>query len=111
VEAPIDQLRRLELGGEWIVVPRTDDIVHGINMTRAKFPSCTFDEGGTAKGIKHLGAYRKEWDENANTWKLHPRHDEHSEAADAFRQYGQGFEPRALIRPAKSQKPRNWRTA
>lgn len=111
VEAPIDQIRTLELGGEWVIVPRTDDIVHGINMTRAKFPNCTFDEAGCKEGLIHLGAYRKEWDEKANTWKLKPRHDEHSEGADSFRQYGQGFVPRALVRPPKSTGRRNWRTA
>lgn len=110
LESAQDALEATKLGGEWIIVPRIDDITHGINLTRRAFATATFDEAGCAKGIKHLGLYRKEWDEKLGTWKLHPRHDIHSECADAFRQYGQGFEAASVIKPTKA-KPRNWRSA
>jgi len=109
-ETVLQTLQKSELGGDWVVVPRVDDINHGINLTRAAFSNCTFHEQGCKVGLIHLGNYRKEWDENRGTWKLKPRHDEHSEGADSFRQYGQGFEAGTFVEP-KRRAPVNWRTA
>lgn len=93
LDTPKDMLERMGLGGEWKVVDRIDDINHGIQLVRTAFSNCTFNEATCGAGLIHLANYRKEWDENRGTWKLKPRHDEHSEGADAFRQYAQGFEP------------------
>ena len=41
--------------------------------------------------------YRKEWNDRQGCWKDKPRHDIHSEAADAFRQFAQGYKFRQLI--------------
>lgn len=109
-ESPKDKLESL-MPGNWEIVPRVDEIVHGINLTRAAFSSATFDEAGCKKGLLHLGAYRKEWSENTASWKPHPRKDIHSECADAFRQYGQGFEPKRLIAPPKGKPRAGWKTA
>lgn len=110
VKSPHDELSEFPLGGTWQVVPRVDDINHGIQATRKKFSQCFFDEVACAKGLAHLGAYRKNWNEQMGCWSATPRHDEHSEAADAFRQYGQGYTAPGRQSDRKPR-ARNWRTA
>lgn len=110
VESPRDKLARMGLGGRWINVDKVDDINHGIQITRAAFSACTFDEAGCKEGLIHLQNYRREWDERHGTWKLQPRHDEHSEGADAYRQYAQGFRPTQRVRSTTTRRA-NWRTA
>lgn len=108
--APIEELESLKLGGRWEIVDRVDDVNHGIQATRKGFSSAYFDEIGCKAGLAHIAAYRKQWNKSAGCWGTHPRHDEHSEAADALRQYGQGWKP---PRSTGTTKPRstNWRTA
>ena len=108
-ETPMETLQRL-MPGNWKKVDRIDDINHGIQMTRASFSKCTFDAVGCEKGLIHLQNYRKEWDENLGTWKHSPRKDEHTEAADAFRQHAQGYDPTANTKAAPRTRA-NWRTA
>ncbi len=108
-ETPMETLERL-MPGEWVKVDRIDDINHGIQLTRASFSMCTFDAVGCAAGLIHLMNYRKEWDEGLGTWKQSPRKDEHTEAADSFRQHAQGYTPSAITK-APPRKPANWRTA
>jgi hypothetical protein len=57
----------------------------GINGVRATLPHCWFAEDECSEGIRHLKAYRKDWDEQRGCWKDKPRHDSSSHAADAFR--------------------------
>jgi hypothetical protein len=57
----------------------------GINAVRATLPHCYFDEAECSTGIRHLKAYRKDWDAERGVWKDKPRHDSSSHAADAFR--------------------------
>lgn len=94
---PIDELRELWPGVRWKIVPRVDDIVHGIKLTRSAMAQAYFDESGCKEGLDHLHSYRKEWDEHRGCWRETPRHDEHSEAADALRQWGQEFGSLARI--------------
>ena len=110
VAAPVDELEALQLGGRWEIVPRVDDINHGIQKTRAALSTAWFDEEGCKAGIEHIAAYRKEWNERLGCWSLKPRHDEHSEAADAIRQYGQGYTAPRTQAP-KPGRSTNWRTA
>lgn len=91
--APIDELEKLQIGGRWDIVTRVDDINHGIQLTRSLFSTLTFNEPKCKPGLIHLGAYRKTWNERMSIWMDQPRHDEHSEAADALRQMGQGYTP------------------
>jgi hypothetical protein len=109
IAAPVEELEALELGGSWEIVPRVDDINHGIQKTRAAFSQAWFDEEGCKAGIAHLAAYRKQWNERQACWSLQPRHDEHSEAADAFRQFGQGYMAPRLNAPARARNT-SWRT-
>jgi hypothetical protein len=75
-----------------VIVPRIDAVIDGINQTRAAFGSAFFDETNCKDGIAHLESYSKEWNKAMGCWRDTPRHDDHSNAADAFRQYGQAFE-------------------
>ncbi len=59
--------------------------VDGIAAARATLPSCEFDAGPYAEGLRALKAYRKEWDEERGVWRDRPRHDQYSHGADAFR--------------------------
>jgi hypothetical protein len=111
ISAPIDELEKLHIGGRFEIVPRVEDINHGINMTRACFSTMTFDEEKCKAGLIHLGAYRKTWNEKMGIWMDHPRHDEHSEAADALRQRAQGYTPPSMVRSTKKAYRVNGRTA
>ncbi len=91
VKAPIDELRKLPIAGDWLIVPRVSDIAHGIQLTRAAFGECYFDETGCKEGLAHLENYSKSWNERAGCWSAIPKHDIHSEAADAYRQFAQGY--------------------
>lgn len=105
IAAPIDMLQELAPDWTWHVVPRVETIQHGIDLTRAKFASAWFDAEGCASGLNHLGLYRKKWNTRLSTWSHEPEKLEgHSEAADAFRQWAQGFDP-ALIQAQR--RPRN----
>ena len=85
------QLQTMFPGVPVIVVPRVDKITDGINLVRDVFPACYFDETNCSVGLKHLDNYRKEWNDRLGVWRDHPRHDEASNGADAFRQFAQGY--------------------
>lgn len=110
MSSPEDELKKLPIGGDWVVVPVVSDVTHGIQLTRNKFSQAWFDEEKCKAGLEHLGAYSKTWNERAGCWSDQPKHDIHSEAADAFRQYGQGYDASdSAVRPTRRE--RNWRTA
>ncbi len=91
IRAPVDELRELSLGGRWVVVPPVDAVMNGIKQTRAVFGLCWFDEAGCKEFLAHLGAYRKTWNAHGAYWNdnVPDKAGGHSEAADAFRQFGQ----------------------
>lgn len=91
VASPKEMLEELAPGWRFEIVPRVDEILTGIQRTRDIFSQCWFDETNCADGLAHLALYRKEWNERLAVWSDKPRHDEHSEAADAFRQFAQGW--------------------
>lgn len=86
-------LEKLLPGHKFEIVPRIDDVLVGIQLTRDRFSECWFDGGpeGCEAGLDALGAYRKEWDEKTLTFKRTPKHDWSSNYADAFRQFAQGW--------------------
>lgn len=112
VASPEDELRELGIGGDWTIVPVVDEVIHGIQKTRDKFGSMFFDAEKCALGLAHLGSYKKTWDKARSAWKIHTpsKIDGHSEAADALRQFSQGYEAPRLIE-GKSKTPRNWRVS
>ena len=76
-------------GWRFIVVPRIADTMIGIQQTRDVFGRCYFDEARCSMGLAHLELYKKSWDASNGIWRDIPKHDEHSNGADAFRQLGQ----------------------
>lgn len=72
-----------------VIVPRVEDVTVGINQTRMALSSSYFDAELCKEGLDHLEKYSKEWDKNGGCWKNYPKHDAHSNAADAIRQFGQ----------------------
>ena len=84
-----DMIQDLCPGWNLQIVPRVPETVQGIQQTRDLFPRCWFDEERCKVGLNHLELYRKEWDRTHGCWKNEPRHDVHSNAADAFRMCAQ----------------------
>lgn len=103
-----DMLRKLSVKNIHIV-PRITHVTTGINMMREAFAGCWFDEKNCAKGLKHVQNYKKEWNTHLGCWSDHPKHDEASNAADAIRQFAQGF--RQTKGAGKSRKSTSWKTA
>ncbi len=81
----IDHVKPL-LSGRYVVldIKECDKLV-GIQTVRSTLSRCIFDEEKTAKGVKHLEAYKKIWDDRLGCYKNSPLHDEHSHASDSFR--------------------------
>jgi phage terminase large subunit len=71
--------------GIYPTVCAAHSIEDGINSVRASLPHCYFDEAECSTGLRHLKAYRKDWDETRGCWKDKPRHDSSSHAADSLR--------------------------
>jgi hypothetical protein len=115
IEAPIDMLQALNLGGTWQVLERVEDLQHGIQLTRNAFSHSAFDEAGTKEGLVHLAGYKKRWDRANGRWSDQPAKNEHREAADAYRQFAQGYAAPAYDeqeeRRSRRARNRNWKTA
>lgn len=73
------------------IVPRVQEIQHGIMATRNYIGLCYFDEAGCKEGITHLDSYKKKWNDTLQCYMDEPLHDIHSEGADSFRQAAQTF--------------------
>lgn len=76
-----------------LIVERAADKMQAIEVARAIFPSCDFDEVGCTLGVKRLRQYRKEYDEMREVWRDRPRHDENSHGADGFMTFACGYTP------------------
>ena len=111
-QSPEDMLIELMPSNNFIIVPPVSEVIHGIQLTRDAFGTMFFDEEKTALGIAHLGNYKKTWDKSRGAWKIHTpsKIDGHSEAADALRQFAQGYQAPRLIE-GKSKAARNWRVS
>lgn len=97
VGAPIDMLRELAPDWTFDIVPRVETIQHGIQLTRESFSRAWFDEEGCKSGLEHMELYGKKWNARLGVWSHEPEKlAGHSEAADAFRQWAQGYDPRLL---------------
>lgn len=81
----------MELAPNWnfYIVPKTPDKIIPIMQARNILPMCTFDETNCKQGIRHLEAYRKEFDSRAGVYRKTPKHGVESNAADAFLQFCQ----------------------
>ena len=65
----------------------------GIQQVRTMLDKCYFDEVSCEKLIDSLLAYSREWDDNGMTWRMRPKHDWSSHAADAMRYLAIGYRP------------------
>jgi phage terminase large subunit len=74
------------------IVPRLS-IADGINAARTIFPQCYFDAEKCADGLQALRHYRYGEIAKLGTPTREPLHDEHSHAADAFRQFAVSIKP------------------
>lgn len=99
--SPKEMLEELTPGWRFEIVPRIDELMNGIQITREKFSQAYFDETRCAAGLEHLAAYSKDWNARLGCWSDYPRKDEHTEAADAFRQWAQGWQDYAVMAGAK----------
>lgn len=68
------------------VIPRMAKKAHGIEAARTIFGQCWFDEENTKEGMKALGRYRYDVDDDTGGYSQNPLHDEYSDGADAFAQ-------------------------
>lgn len=78
------------------VLPRTDDVVRDIELTRTMLLKCWFDREKTKEGVEALKQYRKQWDDKRKVFQSHPYHDWTSNPADAFRQFAVGYAPQTF---------------
>lgn len=111
--SPVEMLEKLGLRNIEIV-PRVQEIQHGIQQTRDVFGICFFDEAGCKEGLVHLENYRKRFVATTQSWADEPLKDVHTEAADALRQFAQAYASGQLNakKPSTTKKRAdNWRTA
>ncbi|MDB6178994.1 hypothetical protein PAF17_15995 [Paracoccus sp. Z330] len=94
IGAPLDMLQDLAPDWSWQIVPRVHDFQAGIEILRNRFSEAWIDEEGCKEGIQHLSLYRKKFNTRLGQFIDEPeKQDGHSEAADAIRQWAQGFTP------------------
>jgi Terminase large subunit, T4likevirus-type, N-terminal len=87
-------LEALLPGHSFEVVPRTDDVLIGINDTRMAMRTGIYiDAEGCADGVVALDNYSKRYVEKLDVFADEPLHNRYSNYADAFRQWGQGYHP------------------
>ena len=104
--SPMMILQGMRPTWDWRVVPRVQQKQHGIDALRMAFPTYQFDEEGTKEGLAHLENYSREWNTRLQCWHDHPRHDEHSHAADSIMQHAQAFEGTTVTtRKPTTQRP------
>ena len=79
------------------IVKQVHRKILAINAARAIIPQCYFDVSACAKGLDHLDSYAKIWNTERAEWTSEPKHDIHSEAADAFMQFATGWEDPTVV--------------
>lgn len=85
-----EMLEDLLPGERFEIVSKVTDLITGINITRAAFPSAYFDDAGCRDGVNSLDTYTKRWNSKDNRWSDEPnKANGASEGADAFRQWAQ----------------------
>jgi hypothetical protein len=105
--SPLQMLENLGLRNVEIV-PQVSELQHGIQAVRDEFNTCVFDKTGCKEGLIHLEMYRKQWNSRLQCWGSAPLKDVHTEGADSFRQFAQGYT--ASTGNAWKRKSGNWRT-
>ncbi len=73
------------------VVPRVQLKNTAIEAARTEFGHCRFDSEHCAEGIIHLENYQWTWDEVNDTFRKTPLHNVHSNGADGYMTFAQGY--------------------
>lgn len=113
----LSQLKVLMPGQRFVVVPRIDHKLNSIQQARAAFPTCWFDVDDCSDLVAALDSYRKKWNNAQEVFTDEPVHDRFSNYADAFQQFGMGFNaPRngganRSTSDRSRRKSSNWKTA
>lgn len=112
-ETRLEILERLMPGQRFEVVPRTQDVNNGIELTRERFPTVWMDAENCKLGIAALDSYVRTWNTRLACFTNVPLHNWASNGADSFRQFGQGYHPSKAIasneQKKKTKKAGNWR--
>ena len=102
-----------------VVVPRISNELEGIDMLRRTLYRCRFDSVlcGPEKpnspkrgGLEALRQFRKDWNEQTETFRDTPRKDWTNHGADALRQMAQAFAPTKPRRNEPEPAGTNWKT-
>ncbi|RBO54663.1 terminase [Rhodovulum sp. BSW8] len=118
VASPLVMLNEIAPDWDFHIVPRVDDFTHGIKITREAFqdswfhedPACWGDDDEVnppdcSRGLDHLQLYHKKWNARMGAFSEEPEKlDGHSEAADAFRQHAQGWDPALFSGPSAQRR-------
>ena len=91
------------------VVPRIQSINTGIEITRQAMASCWFDQNRCEPGLEALSNYQYVFDEKYDTHRPTPLHNWASNGADAFRQFGQGYNHKAPSEPMSERRKKRIR--
>jgi phage terminase large subunit len=83
-----------------VFVLGADSVEEGIKRARMIFSRCYFDQTRTARGLKWLEAYRREFNEKLGVFRSEPVHDDASHAADAFLILGMSMRESKATQPA-----------
>jgi hypothetical protein len=90
------------------IVPKLS-LEDGIEAARNILPQCWFDQEKTYRGYNALKNYRKDWDEKNKIFRVAPKHDWSSHAADSFRYLAVVCRPQEA--PKTYQPKKNWSIA
>ena len=80
-----------------VIVPRVQEKNTAIQLVRSQFSQAVIHEVECAAGLKHLEQYGKKWNGTLGVWADEPRHDTHSNCADAFMQWAQALNGGLLL--------------
>lgn len=105
IASPYDMLTEAAKDWDFVVVPPVETLMHGINLTRQRFATVWIDPEECKEGLNHLTLYGKRWNKAMGIWSDEPtKAGGHTEAADAFRQWSQGYDgDQQAYKPARRQ--------
>lgn len=89
--SPVMVLREMRPSWDFKIVPRIQNLQHGIDQTRLSMQGCYWDDEGCKEGLMRLENYSREWNTRLQCWHDHPKHDDASHGSDAFRQFSTGY--------------------
>ena len=79
--------------GSIIVLPKPKTVADGIHAVRTLLPRCFFDANNCKMGVEALMSYERKYDPKLKVYSEHPLHNWASHGADAFRIFGEAYEP------------------